>query len=111
MNQLLQEIQRTLADLLQSGLATGGAPAVHRLRELSARCEETGLHTGSALLEELAAGLSARAHTLEKEDLSLSAVLCRAVHYVEFCREKLQEASILQRWQAQQEDLEQGGKG
>ena len=44
-------------------------------------------------------GLSTRAHMIEKKDLTLSAVICRTIRYLELCREKLQEESIIQRWQ------------
>ena len=84
MTELIQEVQLALTELLQSGLDTGGPAAAPRLHALAARCEELG----------------ARAHTMEKDDLPLAALLCRTARYLELCREKLQEESITLRWQA-----------
>ena len=58
MTQLLDELERAVTDLLQSGLDTGGPAACARLRTLAVRCEDAGLHTGAALARELADGRS-----------------------------------------------------
>ena len=109
MKELLREMELVLTDLLQSGLDTGGKgkiiaglegpSAAPRLRALARQCGDAGLHTGAALLTELETALTARAHTLKKNDQSLMAALCRAARYLALCREKLQEESIAQRWQ------------
>lgn len=101
MTECLEEMERALADLLQSGLTTGGPAAVPRLEKLAVRCEDVGLHTGGALLRELAAALSARAGRVEKDDEALSALFFRTARYLELCREKFQETEIQRRWQAQ----------
>ena len=44
--------------------------------------------------------LVSRSHAVEKDDLSLTAAVCRAVRYIQLCREKLQEEQIIQRWQS-----------
>ena len=85
MTELIQEIQLALTELLQSGLDTGGPAAALRLH-----------------------ALAARAHTMEKDDLPLAAVLCRTARYLELCREKLQEESITLRWQALDWETEGG---
>ena len=100
MTELIQELQLALTELLQSGLDTGGPAAAPRLHTLAARCEELGLHTGASLLTQGEEALAARAHTMEKDDLPLAALLCRTARYLELCREKLQEESITLRWQA-----------
>lgn len=108
MNELLDEMELALIGLMQSGLDTGGPGAVPRLRSLARQCEETGLHTGGALLSEAAEALASRPHTLEKNDLALAAVLCRTVRYLELCRERMQEESILRRWQEYTDEHEGG---
>lgn len=100
MTELIQEVQLALTELLQSGLDTGGPAAAPRLHTLAARCEELGLHTGASLLTQGEEALAARAHTMEKDDLPLAALLCRTARYLELCREKLQEESITLRWQS-----------
>ena len=100
MTELKQEVQLALTELLQSGLDTGGPAAAPPLHTLAARCEELGLHTGASLLTQAEEALAARAHTMEKDDLPLAALLCRTARYLELCREKLQEESITLRWQA-----------
>lgn len=101
MIQLLDELEEALSDLLQAGADTGAIGEVPRFRTLAAQCEGWGLHTGSALVTELADLLEGRNHQLEKEDLSLTEVLCRTVRYLDLCREKLQEEAILERWQGE----------
>ena len=100
MTELIQEVQLALTELLQSGLDTGGPAAAPRLHTLAARCEELGLHTGASLLTQGEEALAARAHTMEKDDLPLAALLCRTARYLELCREKLQEEAITLRWQS-----------
>lgn len=105
MNDLWNEIEQTLADLLRSGLGTDGADVVERLRALAVKSEDAGLHTGAALLAELADGLAARAHSIKKNDLPVTETLCRLIRYLELCREKQQEDSILRRWQEQEPEV------
>ncbi len=107
MTELLKEIGQILGDLLRSGLDTGGPSAAEKLRALSGRCEAAGLHTGAALLDELAGKLAARPHALQKDDLPLTDTLCRLVRYEELCRQKLQEESVVARWQCLAEEQEQ----
>ena len=102
MKELLQEIQQALADLLRSGLDAAGPTAADRLRRLADRCEDTGLHTGAALLTQLAGQLEARAHAIHKNDLPLTQTLCRLARYCDLCEEKEQEQAILRRWREQQ---------
>lgn len=99
MTELLQEIEQTLADLLRAGLDTGGSAAADRLRRQAGQCADTGLHTGAALLTNLADSLAARAHTIRKDDLPLADQLCRAVRYIRLCQYRRQEENILLRWQ------------
>lgn len=101
MNELLKEINETLADLMRSGL-DAGAPAAERLRALAERCEAIGLHTGAALCGELAGQLEARTRTIRKDDLPLAGTFCRLVRYCALCAEKEQEQSIFRRWREQQ---------
>lgn len=98
MTELLNEIELALTDLLLSGLDTGGQAAVPRLRGLAARCEDMGLHTGSALLAGLGEALAARSHAMQKEDVPLAAAICRTARYLALCREKAQEGAIEARW-------------
>ena len=100
MTELLDDMELALTDLMQSGFSTGGPAAAKRLHDLALTCESSGLHTGGTLLSEIECGLSARSHTIEKNDLPLAAAVCRAVRYIQLCREKLQEEQITQRWQS-----------
>ena len=100
MTELLDDMELALADLMQSGFSTGGPAAAKRMHNLSLACEDRGLHTGGALLSEIETALTARPHALEKDDLPLAAAVCRAVRYIQLCREKLQEEQIIQRWQS-----------
>lgn len=113
MRAVLDDMERLLADLLQSGLSTGGPAALPRLRRLSARCEDVGLHTGGALLAQLEEALAARGRTLAKDDVAVTGLLCRTARYAALCREKLQEEAIRTRWQSMvpeaQEDAHAGG--
>lgn len=98
MTELFDEIECVLADLLQSGMDTGAAFTAQRLVSLTDRCEDLGLHTGSAILTELRKTLEARSHQLEKENVSAAAAVCRMTRYVGLCRERLQEEAISDRW-------------
>ncbi len=99
MTELLDDMELALTDLIQSGFSTGGPATAQRLGALSHRCEDCGLHTGGALLSELERVLTARSHTVQKNDLPPAAALCRTARYIQLCREKLQEEQIKQRWQ------------
>lgn len=100
MTELLDDMELALTDLMQSGFSTGGTAAVQRLHSLSQTCEDWGLHTGRHLLSELERALAARSHTIEKDDLLLTAAVCRTMRYIQLCRERLQEEQIVQRWQS-----------
>lgn len=97
MKQLLDDMERALADVMLSGYSTGTGIAP-RFRELSVDCARHGLHTGADLMMQIAQGLERRAHSMQKEDLDLTGRICRAVHYVSLCKEKLQETDITARW-------------
>lgn len=99
MKELLGDLERSLTDLLQMGLATAGADMVRRLRELSDRAEGAGLHTGGALFSQIATLLEERAHTMAKTDLELANAVFRAQHYITLCRARLTEEDIRARWQ------------
>lgn len=100
MTELLDDMELALTDLMQSGFSTGGPAAAERLHALSLMCEDCGLHTGGKLLSRIEQALTARSHAVEKDDLPLAASVCRTVHYIQLCREKLQEEQITQRWQS-----------
>ena len=99
MTTILDEMEQALTDLLQMGLATTGQDFAQRLLELSARCEGAGLHTGAALFAELSQLLKERSHSLDKTDLTLTAQICRAEHYITLCRTRMTEEEIRMRWQ------------
>lgn len=99
MRALLEDLELSLTDLLQTGLATAGADTVRRMAELSKRCESTGLHTGAALFGSISELLDNRAHQEQKSDHELTSAICRAEHYITLCRERLTEDDIRQRWQ------------
>ena len=99
MTTILDEMEQTLTDLLQMGLATAGPDFAQRILELSARCEGAGLHTGAALFGELSRLLKERRHSLDKTDLTLTAQICRAEHYITLCRSRMTEEKIRERWQ------------
>lgn len=99
MRELLDDLERALADLLQTGLATAGAEGAVRFAQLSDRCEGIGLHTGGTLFKQIGELLNRRLHTFEKTDLELTAAVCRAEHYITLCRERLTEDGIRERWQ------------
>lgn len=96
MTDVLDEMETALTDLMQSGLATWGDAA--RFEKLAEVCEAHGLHTGAALMGRIGQQLNDRAHALEKNDLQLAESVCRAVRYINLCREKSQEDIILARW-------------
>lgn len=99
MKELLDDLERSLTDLLQMGLATAGPDMAKRIKDLSQRAEQTGLHTGSALFADIAELLTRRSHTLDKTDLTLTAAVCRASHYITLCRTRMTEEDIRTRWQ------------
>ncbi len=98
MNELLGRIEQALADLLQSGLSTRAAAAGPEIHALAEECERVGLHTGAALLTELESALMQRSRTIIKNDVPITAMICRLEQYLELCREKLQEELIEKRW-------------
>ena len=98
MRDLLDDMQRAMADLLLSGYSSGESIS-HRLRNLGEECARRGLHTGAALMVSIAQSLENRAHTMQKEDFLLTAQICKAMRYVELCTEKLQETDIALRWE------------
>lgn len=98
MNELITQIEQALADLLQSGLSTRSSTAAPELHELAEACERVGLHTGAALLTELEAALTQRSHTIIKQDIPTTAMICRLTQYLALCREKMQEELIEKRW-------------
>ena len=99
MNTILDEMEQALTDLLQMGLATTGLDLVQRIWELSVRCEGAGLHTGAELFAEISRRLKERSHTMDKTDLTLTAQICRAEHYITLCRTRMTEDQIRMRWQ------------
>jgi uroporphyrinogen-III synthase len=99
MKALLDDLERALTDLLQMGLVTAGPDTAKRLRDLSAQCEATGLHTGADLFAELSRLLAERSHTMDKTDLVLTSTVCRAEHYITLCRSRMTEEEIRMRWQ------------
>lgn len=98
MKLLLDDLEQGLTDLLQMGLATAGADMVKRFRELSERCEAAGLHTGAGLFSELSGLLAERSHRMDRTDMSLTAAVCRAEHYITLCRSRMTEEDIRNRW-------------
>lgn len=97
MKELLDDMERAMADLMLSGYATG-AELAGRFRNLGTECSRIGLKNGGAWMEEIARALEQRTHSVRKEDLVITELLCRAVGYVRLCREKLQEEEIAVRW-------------
>lgn len=97
MKDLLDEMQRALADLMLSGYSSG-RDTFRKFQQLAEACARSGLHTGAVLMEGIARDLENRSHALQKEDLALTAGVCRAVRYTELCKEKLQETDIETRW-------------
>ena len=98
MRDLLDDMQRAMADLLLSGYSSG-AGISHRFRSFGEACARSGLHTGAELMERVAQSLEDRSHAMQKEDLALTGEICRAMRYVELCTEKLQETDIALRWE------------
>ena len=96
MTELLNDLELALTDVMQSGLATWGDSV--RFANLAECCEAHGLHTGAAMMNEISEYIKSRAHGLQKDDMPLASVLCRAVRYIALCREKSQEDEILARW-------------
>ena len=105
MRMLLDEMERTLTDLLQMGLATAGPDMADRFAQMSERCEAAGLHTGAALFNEISRLLRSRSHSVDKTDLNLTAAICRAEHYITLCRTRMTEEDIRNRWQEDRHDM------
>ena len=99
MNRILDDLEQGLTDLLQMGLATAGPDMAQRLWELSARCDGAGLHTGADLFAEISRLLKERSHRVDKTDLPITALICRAEHYITLCRSRMTEDQIRMRWQ------------
>ena len=99
MTTVLDDLQQALTDLLQMGLATAGPEMGKRLDRVSQRCEDSGFHTGSALSAEISRLLTQRSHSMDKTDLELTAVICRAQYYITLCRTRMTEEDIRLRWQ------------
>lgn len=98
MRELLDDMQRAMADLMLSGYSSGEAIS-QRFRHLGEECAQCGLHTGADLMTQIGKTLEIRSHSMQKEDLPLTSKICRAMRYVELCREKLQETDIALRWE------------
>ena len=99
MTTVLDDLQQALTDLLQMGLATAGPEMGKRLDRVSQRCEDSGLHTGAGLSAEISRLLTQRSHSMDKTDLELTAVICRAQYYITLCRTRMTEEDIRLRWQ------------
>lgn len=99
MKLLLDDMERALTDLFQMGFATAGPGMARRLGDLADQCESTGLHTGSTLFSELSRLLSERSHSMDKSDLPLTGLVCRAQHYITLCRTRMTGEDIRARWQ------------
>ena len=99
MRDFLDDFERALTDLLQMGLATAGADLERRFTRLSEQAENSGAHTGAALCGEIAGLLEKRTHDLNKTDLTLTAAVFRAEHYITLCRSRMTEEDIRRRWQ------------
>lgn len=99
MTTVLDDLQQALTDLLQMGLATAGPEMGKRLDRVSQRCEDSGIHTGAALSAEISRLLTQRSHSMDKTDLELTAVICRAQYYITLCRTRMTEEDIRLRWQ------------
>ncbi len=101
MNERLERIEQALADLLQSGLSTRSLAAVPEFHALAEECERVGLHTGASLLNQLESALTQRSYAIQKNDIPITALICRLAQYLDLCREKMQEELIEQRWREQ----------
>lgn len=99
MNQCLNAMEARLTDLLQTGLDTGSTDSAADFQHLAEQCETCGLHTGHALMEQLANLLDRRTHTLDKQDGLLLDAIFQAEHYISLCQERWQEIEILRSWQ------------
>lgn len=97
MTEQLNEMERLLADLMLSGY-TSGEYLSNRFRQLERNCRHLGLETGGDLMDKICQELDHRAHTIQKDDLILTSLICRAVHYIGLCRQRMQEAEITARW-------------
>lgn len=99
MTDLLNDMERALTDLLQTGFATWDSGA--RFLKLARDCEARGLHTGGVMMTRIGELLNARNHAAQKDDHPLAASVCRAARYINLCREKNREDAILARWQSE----------
>lgn len=99
MRTFLDDFERALTDLLQMGIATAGADMEKRLARLGEAAGNIGAHTGAALCGEIASLIEKRTHDLNKTDLTLTAAVFRAEHYITLCRARMTEEDIRRRWQ------------
>lgn len=88
MKRLLDDGLAVLCDLLQSGGGTCHPETGDRLERLSRDWEDAGLHTGSALLMEVAGLLAQRRHGADQDPLALMDAVSRAARYTKLCRQK-----------------------
>ena len=99
MRTFLDDFERALTDLLQMGIATAGADMWKRFARLGEAAGNIGAHTGASLCGEIAKLLEQRTHDLNKTDLTLTAAVFRAEHYITLCRARMTEEDIRRRWQ------------
>lgn len=85
---LLDDGLAVLSDLLQSGAGSCHPETEERLEKLSRDWEDAGLHTGAALLSELAGALAARRHGGGRDPITLMALVGRAARYTKLCQQK-----------------------
>lgn len=111
MNHCLSAMEARLTDLLQTGLDTGAVDSAADFARLAEQCEACGLHTGHALMEQLANLLNERSHTLHKQDGPLIESIFQAEHYIALCRERWQETEILRGWQERQQHEKEDREG
>ena len=97
MKELLDDMERALADLLLAGY-TSGTSLSGRFRQLGDGCSRIGLIHGGQMMLQISEGLDGRSHFMEKDDLALTGLVCRAVSYIGLCRERIQSDDITARW-------------
>jgi len=88
MRELLDDGLSALADLLQSGADSCHPETERRLERLGREWEDAGLHTGSALLAQIAQALAARRHGGEGEEPGLMELVDRCARYTRLCQQK-----------------------
>lgn len=98
MTELFLSLEQVLSDLLQSGLSTRAPTAAQELEVLAQQYERSGLHNASSMITQLKDALNQRSHMMIKDDMPITALICRLVRYLELCREKLQEEQIEEQW-------------